>query len=93
MLFVASFPHSGETLRGDEVRETESRDGREREPEKESNRESNCTSLRSHSVEIPLHGPKTLIQYICCIITCVKSLNELTTRLSVESTRGTTDGL
>lgn len=93
MLFMASFPHSGETLRGDEVRETESRgEGwRERAGERE-HRGSNCTSLQSRSEEIPPHGPQKH-SYMRCIITCVKSLNELTTRLSVESTRGTTDGL
>ena len=40
MRYMASFPHSGETLRGDEVKQTESRDGmgkqaREREQQRE----------------------------------------------------------
>lgn len=40
MLFMASFPYSGETLRGDEVRETESRDvGGKRAREREQQRE------------------------------------------------------
>lgn len=68
MLSMASFPHSGETLRGDEVRETESRDGSERLPRKENNRERNCTSLCSYAEKIPLHGPKH--SYIHCMITC-----------------------
>lgn len=39
MLFMDSFPHSGETVSGDEVRETKSRDEKKRRPRKENNGE------------------------------------------------------
>lgn len=66
--FVASFAQCGETLRGDEVREMECRDGKRREPNRGNNRESSCASLCSYSHEIPLQGLKH--SYIRCIITC-----------------------
>ncbi len=91
MLFVASFPHSGETLRGDEVRETESRDGREGSQRKRATERVIVLFCARTQKRFPCMAPKH--SYIRCIITCVKSLNELTTRLSFESIRGTTDGL
>lgn len=91
MLFMASFPYSGETLRGDEVRETESRDvgGKKSQGKRATERVIVLAPILRKG--FPRTAPKH--SYMLFIITCVKSLNELTTRLSVESIRGTTDGL
>lgn len=91
MLLMASFPHIEETLRGDEVKETESRDGREGGRERGRATERLIVLFWAHAQKrFPCMAPETLIHTVCCIITCVKALNERTSGLSLESR---TDGL